>query len=273
MTTTDTVDNISKILTGGSLKQKLLLIAESRARVKFDKEGLITKEEIENILDGVRTTNENRLRDKFEKADRTLLNVIINLQGLMYEVKMHYSDLRGYILLWEATQTTEDLVNSILHEIKNPEERKRIAEAGAKEVDLLLSKAATDEEGFIEIDINFKKIRPEDPPLLELMNNVKEYCILKATKFISWRKATLDFMKETGFNVKTYKDVLDRYTEEIYSPIIGWNKYLSDEESFQYFRHNRVDKLKSRFSVTPKKEELKVDPELYNWFKERFLKK
>lgn len=312
--------DISKILTSGTPKQKLIIIAEDRARRQFlfvhpelgDREPILTEKERRAILDSFKTTKQVDLWNKWIDYDSTIETALNNLQGLMFEVKMHYSNLRGYILLWNNIENTELLANSILHEIKDPKERKRIAKSGAKEIDLLFSKTATDKEGYIEIKIDFKRdsytdkngkrIGFKDKPrktkelsLWYVMNNVKEQATASAIRFISWREATLDYMKETGFNVKTYKDMINIATDEIYTPIIGWEKYLSDYENFiPGTPHKRLDELKSRYNITPRLSnrkivngdpdkwiekggkgelipEIRVDMEHYNWFKDNFL--
>jgi len=205
---------------------------------------------------------------------------------------MHYSNLRGYILVWNSIENAELLVNSVLHEIKDIEERKKIAENGAKDTDLLFSKTTTDDEGYIEIKIDFErdsykdyrdkngkvdlKAEPKKTKEFSLwyvMNNVKKEATASAIKFISWRKALLDYMDETGFNVRTYKDMIKIMTDQINTPIIGWDKYVSDENKFiNSMPLSRVDKLKNIYAVTPVISELEVDEEIYNYYRNSFLK-
>jgi len=281
--------DIGKLLTTGSAKQRMLLISEDVARSKFNKERLLTDHEFRTLSDSFKKPNEIKLWNKFKRADDIITNALINLQGLTFEVKMHYSDLRGYILVWNSIETTELLVNSVLHEIKDPKERKRIAQNGARGINLLFSKTTPDEEGYIDIQIDFEKesYKDENGRILDLkekprksregtlwyvMNNVKAQAEEAAIRFISWRAAILDYMEETGFNVKTYKDLIEKFTTDIYTPVIGWKKYQSNTESFlSDARSERLDKIKDKYAITPHIEELKVDTKVYNWFKQSFL--
>jgi len=309
--------DISKILTSGTPKQKLMIIAEDRARRQFlfvhpelgEREPILTEKERGAILDSFKTSKQVDLWNKWIDYDSTIETALNNLQGLMFEVKMHYSNLRGYILVWNSIENTEVLVNSILHEIKDPKERKKIAKSGAKGVDFLFTKTSPDKEGYLDIKIDFeeevnigkdgkfqtKPRKTKELSLWYVMNNVKKEAIASAIRFISWREATLDYMKETGFNVKTYKDMINIATDEVYSPVIGWEKYLSDYENFiPGTPHKRLDELKSKYNIAPRLSnrkivkgdpdkwiekggkgklipEIKVDMEHYNWFKDNFL--
>ena len=83
----------------------------------------------------------------------------------------------------------------------------------------------------------------------------------------------MDYMEEEGFSIKTYRDIINSMTEDIHKPIIGWTKYQSDEKLFiPDLPHNRADKLKAKYAITPNTRELEVDTEIYNYFKKEFLK-
>ena len=269
--------DISKILTTGSLKQKLLLVAEQRARHTYGKELILTDHEYNQLSDSFKKSNEIKLWNEWNKHAVKVVGAISNLQGLMFEVQVNYSNLRGYILVWNSIENAELLVNSVLHEIKDPKERKRIAESGAKEVDLLFSKTAPDEEGYIDIKIDFEKQTykgkeseiTKEYSLLYVMNNVKEEATASAIRFISWRQAILDYMEENNFNIKTYKEILQGFTDRVYTPIIGWAKYSGEINTG--LPHPQVEKLLKKYAITPKIEELEVNEEEYNRFKIDFL--
>ena len=269
--------DIGKILTTGSLKQKLLLVAEQRARHTYGKELILTDHEFNQLSDSFKKSNEIKLWNEWNKHAVKVVGAISNLQGLMFEVQVNYSNLRGYILVWNSIENAELLVNSVLHEIKDPKERKRIAESGAKGVDLLFSKTAPDEEGYIDIKIDFEKqtYKGKEPEitkeysLLYVMNNVKEEATASAIRFLSWRQAILDYMEENNFNIKTYKEILQGFTDRVYTPIIGWAKYSGEINTG--LPHPQVEKLLKKYAITPKIEELEVNEEEYNRFKIDFL--
>ena len=278
--------DIGKILTTGSAKQRLLLLAEDNAKKKFSKERLLTDSEINQLSKSFTKPNEKRLWNKWLNLDSTLTVNLSNLQGLQFEVLMHFSNLRGYILVWDALQEAEEMSNHILHEFKDHKERKRIAEQTAKRSKFLFTDTEVDPEGYLNLNIDFERVDYSDfknineekktkkYSLWEVMNNVRNQAITSATRYISWRKAILDYMEEEGFNIKTYKDMIKQMDETVYKPIIGWTKYQTDEEQFIPGPTNkkiRVDKLKSKYAITPNIKELEVDTEIYNLFKTQFL--
>lgn len=258
--------NIDKVLTSGSPKQRLLLIAEERARGKYFKERLLTEGEFNKLNESFRKPNEVKLWNEFKNLDDTITNAIINLQGKMFEVLMNYSNLRGYILVWNTIENAELLVNSVLHEIKNQEERRRIAKAVATDVDILLVKTEPDQEGYIDINIDPKE---EKISLQYAMNNVKKEVETSVIQYLSWERATLDFMEERGFNVKTYKEQIKIMTAKIYEPIIGWDKYSGEISS--PLSHPRLERIVKKYAICPNMDDLKVDEEEYNWFRRYFL--
>lgn len=282
--------DIGKILTTGSPKQRLLLLAEDNARAKYSQERLLTDHEINQLSESFKKPNEIQLWNKWLKVDRVVSTAIMNLQGLKFEVLMHYSNLRGYILVWETIQEAEVLSNHILHEIKDQEERIKISSQAGKLGRFLFTDIQTDKEGYLDINIDFekdtyrdedgkytdikeKRIKSKKHSLWYVMNNVKKEAIGSAIKFLSWREAILDYMEEEGFSIKTYRDMINSMTEDIHKPIIGWTKYQSDEKLFiPDLPHNRADKLKAKYAITPNTRELEVDTEIYNYFKEVFLR-
>jgi hypothetical protein len=278
--------DIGKLLTTGSPKQRLLLIAEDTARGKYFQDKLLTDHEFNQLSESFKKPNEIKLWNEWRRIDETVANAINNLQGVKFEVLMNYSNLRGYILVWNSIEYTELLVNSVLHEIKDPKDRKRIAEDGAKGIDLLFSKTEPDQEGYIEIKIDFeldsykdengKLIGFKDKPkktkeysLWYVMNNVKKEVENSVIKYLSWETALLDFMEDKGFNVKTYKENIKQMTTEVYSPIIGWAKY-SGELNIG-IPHPRLEEIIKKYAICPNRGELKVDEAMYSWFKVNIL--
>lgn len=289
-----TKKDISRVLAEGTPKQRIQILAEHIARERFDLQAPelknapdpLTEAEATALHNSFKKPNEIRLYNQWRSYDNTVVLAINNLQGFMLEVKLNYSNLRGYILVWNEIEGAELLANSLLHEIKDPEERKRIAENGARGTGLLFANITTDEEGYIEAQVDFNPEGEDSPKrgkvrraksnsysLMYAMNNVKRDATRAVVKYMSCRKAILDFMEETGFNVRFYKDMIKVTTEEVLRPVIGWGKYQSDQDRFiASMPKGRLDKLKSLYSITPDPEDLKVDEAIYNWFMNEFLR-
>lgn len=275
--------DISKILTTGTPLKRMLLITEDIARGRYYKDKLLTDHEFNQLSDSFKKPNEIKLWNKFRRAEETVANALINLQGGLFEVKMNYSNLRGYILVWNSIENAELLVNSVLHEIKDPQERKRIAENGAKGIDLLFSKTEPDKEGYIDIKVDFEKdiyrdengnrINYKDNPrktkeysLWYVMNNVKRETTTSVIKWLSWEKALQDYIEEQGFNIKTYRDKIQEMRDKVYTPIIGWAKY-SGEINIGVEINPKLKELLKKYAICPNIDELDINKEEYDFFK------
>jgi len=280
--------DIGKLLTTGSAKQRLLLIAENTARGIYGLELLLSDSDYNQLRDSFKKPNEIRLWNDFRNYSNAINNGILNLQGVKYEVLMNYSNLRGYILVWNSIEIAEQLVNSILHETKDIKERKRIAEEGAKSISLLFSQTEIDQEGYIDIKIDFEKdtykdengkwvgskgkgLKTKETSLWYVMNNVKQEAINSIIKYLSWERAILDYMENKGFNVKTYKDKIEGFTREIYSPIIGWGKYSGELNGGFGLSHPRIEEIIKMYSICPNIQEIKVDEDQCTFFRTQIL--
>ena len=282
--------DISKILKSGPPKQRILLILEDIARRKFYGVGdrLLTDREFNQLSDSFKSDKEIKLWNKYKNLDAVVTNAIMNLQGLKYEVLMHYTNLRGYVFLWNSLEHSELLVNSVLHEIKDPEERLRVADRGVKGISPLFSKASVDTEGYVEIAIDFlsntytdengNKISRKDEPgrtrersLLYLMETVKGDAIRSASKWLGWYEALRDYIDSEGFNVKTYKNILDTMETEIRSRLVGWGKYYGEIEIGVEI-NPKLKELIEAYGVCPEPYDIEPDEREYNWFKREIIK-
>lgn len=275
--------DIGKLLTTGTAKQRLLLIAEDRARVTYGEERILTDSDFNKLLDSFKKPNEIKLYNQFLGYGKAVNNSLLNLQGLKYEVIKHYSDLRGYILLLNSYENSELLVNSILNEIKDPVERERLAKIGVTGSSFLFSQAVIDKEGFIDIQTSFeretwidengkrlkKPIVSNTHSLWEVMNNVKRKAEFTASRYLSWEKALTDFIEDKGFNVKTYKDKIELLSTEIWAPIIHWAKYYGENNTG--LSKPRVDKLISKYKIAPERDLYEIDEAEYKFFRAEII--
>lgn len=258
----------SEIISSGTPKQRIKLLIENIARKRYHRKPILSDIEALELFETFNhDQKEINLRNKWYDIDETVTRSLVNLQGLKYNVLMHYSNLRGYILVWHTMEESELLANSILHKIQEPE-RKTIVKDLSWRNDIMFSEVEVDPEGYLDFNIDFQpeKGNPDSKySLYFLMNNVRKEAEESIIQFISWRQALVDFMKKEKFNIKTYKEILEDITDEVYRPIIGWDKYLSSSMNFMNKDNSeRIDKMKSIYSITPDLEKLQVDKDIYN---------
>ena len=262
-----TKKNIAKTISTGSTKQRALLLAEDVARSKFNLDGLLTPQEFSQISKSFKTDREVRFYNQCVKADDSVLNAIVNLQGLSYEAKMHKANLRGYILLWGAIEEAEQMVNTALHQTKDIKERKRIAEKTTKGINFIWSKDSVDSEGYIELNVDSDK--SSKSTLLQGINSIKAQAITSSNRFLGCAEATLDFMEANSFHVKTYREKIEGLIMEVKSPILPEKGFVKYQEPETFINSKRLIDLYTK-GILPS--ELKPDPQSYEYFTEEFLK-
>jgi len=150
--------DISKILASGTARQKYLLIAEDTARARHSLSRILTDAELRALVDSIKTPQEIKVYNKLREADKLIMNSL----SVLMQFRMLYSktivELDKFTLLWDSYQTTEELVNYILLEIKDPHERQAIAQKAVNRAGryIVLNPINIDKEGLIKIDIRYQ---------------------------------------------------------------------------------------------------------------------
>ena len=101
----------SEIIESGTPKQRIKLFIDDQARKKFDKKRILNDEESLRLFDSFTTAKERDLLEKWRQLDKIVTASLKNLEGLKFNVLMNYSNLRGYILVWNTLEETEILIN------------------------------------------------------------------------------------------------------------------------------------------------------------------
>ena len=218
--------DLGKIIAIGSIKQRLLLNAENVARGKYFQERLLTDHEANQLLESFKKPNEIRLWNEFRRIDESVTSSIVNLISLHLQALHNHSSLLGFVFLLNAIKDTEQVANSILRSIKDEQERKRIAVNAIKGVEFFGSNKKVDSEGYVVIDVtNIDNYHEEDfLSLRRMITDNKDATILAVQRYLSWEKAILDYMDETGFNVATYKNVVKQMTKRVIDQTEGYGE-------------------------------------------------
>lgn len=268
--------NISKIITSGSFRQRLLLYFENNALLSFGEEPILTKAEGTALFDSVKTPTEKTKWNDFLDDFQKIFQACNNLSRSVLLIKSNYSDIRGYIFLWYAYENTEHLANSVLHEIKDKKERKKIAQNSIKSTSLfslVFTRPAIDPEGYIDLN-GKKKNKDNDYTIKQIIENLNAQATANIIDFLSLKEATLEYMEESRVDIKAYKNKIKEYSEVVNSPIIEWYKYRSDKEYFYEGVSGlnvRLNVLKDIYNSTPNLEKLKPDNKKIKIIKERLF--
>ena len=282
--------NIGAVLLKGAPKQRAKLLAEEIARATYNLDSLLSETEFFNLQDSFKTSSEIKLYNKYRKNSRVLVDSIANLQAIKFEILMRYSDLRGWIVYWETIQQTELSINISLASIDNESKKYATAKEVALKIDYPFIQSTIDEENYISLlskfDINtlinkegkLTAVKNKDKidksnSLYSSLEEIKTDTNKTLIRFLSWRRATLDFMEVEEFNIKTFKDVIEDITTEINKPVINWPKYVPYEKTFILdTEFTRLDKLKEEYNITPDISTLKVNLDEVKAFRETVLK-
>ncbi|MFV0180293.1 hypothetical protein OBK28_12070 [Empedobacter falsenii] len=261
----------------GSALERIILFSENSARETLGLKPILSEKEVSDLANTFVSEEDIMLWNKFKNIDSIVVNAITNIQGLLFEVKMHQSNLRAYILVWNTIENAELLSNSILHQIKSEKKRIKISNEATKGIDLLFSNTRIDKEGYLDLKIEFPESDESDLlkkySLKFLMENVKSETESTIIKFLSWDLALRDYMKKQSFKVKTYENKLNEMKSQVLSPIVGWGKYEGDlyldseDISFQ-----RIKDILKQYSISPDISKVDIDNNQYNWFKRNILR-
>lgn len=273
-----TTNEITKIITKGSIKKRAQLVAEEMALSAIGKKRILNENQYITLRKSFNTVKEKSLLETYYQYNDTIRKAITNIQGLRLEIGIHLSELKGFVLLWNYAEGMELLANSILSEIDDPKRRKEIAEQEAKLMPLLWAKIKADEEGYLDVKVDFtRKIYSDGKGnKLETPITTKEYTLYNAiqvnkkeaeraiSKFLGWSEATLEYMDKRKFNIQAYRDLILEEMKRVQQSPIRMSKYTGVTAP------GRLAKLMKIYKVMP--DNVKADKEAYNWFKTNILK-
>jgi len=202
--------DISKILASGTARQKYLLIAEDTARARHSLSRILTDAELRALVDSIKTPQEIKVYNKLREADKLIMNSL----SVLMQFRMLYSktivELDKFTLLWDSYQTTEELVNYILLEIKDPHERQAIAQKAVNRAGryIVLNPINIDKEGLIKIDIRYQGKKKQHISTEEALDILKKRALQELVELKSLAQAMLDYMEDRGLSIKLYKDMI-----------------------------------------------------------------
>jgi len=230
--------------------------------VFFNKEGGLTKEDAIEVLAEIVTPHQNKTLLEYKKTEENVRRAITNLQGTLQELRSHKAHLKGYVLLWDNVEKAELTINSILHEVKDTKERKRIAKA--EKPLMLFIDSQIDKEGYISLETGYTKSRgnKQTPLLKSQIETITQAILRSKKKYLAYHEATEDYMKDKGFKVKAYSELLDHLKKSAETPAITMLvKYTGATGGAEGY-----DRVKELYDILPKPEEIKPDKKM----KERF---
>lgn len=205
--------NISKILTKGTAKQRVILLANEIGERGYGGKGNLSDKELDELMDSFKTPEENKIYKKFKRQEELMRNVIGALGQIQNAFLERKSRLDGYVLLLYSYEEMEYVLNSLLTSLnvdplynKDKKLEKKILKTLVKEK-LLYGTIEVEEvenKNFISIKTE-KKEQSLDTMMRIVIDQAEEILILYKTIL----KAVRDSIEETGFKVKAYIKHID----------------------------------------------------------------
>lgn len=212
-----------KTLTGGSVKQRALLLVENIARLRSGVDPILTKSEGDKIWDSFKTPYEKKTWNNIRAIGEAMLWTVNVLQAIGFEVLWKKSNLRGSLSLWGSYEQIEELSNLILYEIKDPEERKRIAEIISKRERILLGDLSLDSESYLKLTIRDKSVKGGIADIIQIQ---RQKLIESYQSYNGAKKAISDYEEETGVYIKIYREKIEKLDKTVSETNILDTKYL-----------------------------------------------
>lgn len=274
------IKDISKTVKGGSVKQRLKLIAEHYAMLQTSGggKGLFTEHEVRELIDSFKTPQEIQKYNQLAEQDKRVRNAFLLLSIQVNQFKEAMAYITGYCLLWESYDRASEMANSMLHEVKDKNLRKQLIKRATANSNFFYSKVEVEDEQYIRINTG-KARNPKANKgktgddynlegILQVWSN-KASTLLAECKGMA--SAILDYMEEKDFTPKAYKEMIKSLLEPIekdWSILPKYSKKRMEESGLL-----TPDKVHyyNKYFVYPIAEEIEPDQEIYRIMREAQL--
>jgi hypothetical protein len=260
-------DILGKSISKGNVRQRAIILMEDYARDRSGLKPLLTSGERDAIFNSFKTTYEKTVYNDILKAFNNMNKSIIALQGASFSVALYKEKLVRYIYNLDDIHNTEEAVNIILNEIRDVNERKRLAEMDIKFIEKTLTFPQVDAEGFIKISTNYQRSeKSEARNFSDLIQNLNNTYITILSQYNGVRKAITDYIEETGVVLNTWKIDIEVIDKRAWEGIFLWTEILDPDTPTP--KRNKTGRIKNipdpLKNIPDKPEDVEPDKEAYN---------
>ncbi len=269
--------DISKSVKNGTAKQKIKLIAEHFALLNTNSKGLFSDREARELIDSLKTPPEIRLFNKAIGADRAIRHTLYLLKQYQLAYREAVAYVTAYSLLWESYLNSEETLNLMLYEIKDKKLKEKLIENNLLKTSYIFAGIERDkEDGFIRFVTDKPRNRKskKNPSGAITLEGVLDLWTKQTITAISQTKAIAqamtDYMEETDFKPKPYKEMVEAILEDINKDRSISPKY-SKRKMLEMFPDDESDEHFNKFFVFPDPEEIDADQDFYEKVKRDYL--
>ncbi len=201
--------DLSKILKTGSLKQRIKLLDEVRAEMSFRREVLSDREHQE-LIDSFVKPEEVRLYNRHLRTFRAFRDFLASLESIHNSYKEAIAYITGFVLLWDTYERSEELLNSVIAQVKDKKTKDLILKQFSDRHHFLYADIDIDKEGFLRFHTDNRnhkkrgKPRGGDYSIEGILQLWKEKAEERARYTKTFAKVLLDYMEEADYKPKAF---------------------------------------------------------------------
>ena len=255
--------DISKVLTKGSLKQRVTLLFTDQVNLMRGKEPLLTPKEKSELVDSFKSSEEIRYYNKHAKIGRN----IFYLSSILREKELQYNEavahLGGLTTTWFDYRNIEQFINTLLLDIKDKKVKGIIKKTIINDNFLVYADFTEDKAGLIKVKTK-GNIESGNIYLEELVNGFSKKATAILTQTKTYIKVMRDYLNGEGFYIQAYKDFIDNFEADLKRDRTLISIY-SKKEAKELFsgKYEILYKLYEKYFVYPDYDELEITEKDY----------
>lgn len=247
-----------EILTKGTPKQRVLLLANHIAGLSIGEPGILSEEEFNNLVSSFKTDKERALYYKFKKLEENMRTAL----SLLFQYKNAYREqiaiINGYCLLWESYYLSSKLIFNLKYVIEDEEARNNYINSVLDKHDNFLTRNI--------INIDRLTYTPDRVNLLAIIDIHKRQAKNLLVEFKTLLTAIRASIKENGFRIKPHIKRCNMAEKEIMSIVSTIPKETTIKEEPE-----TLSKKSEKHYVYPDYKALEIDENRYKHYREKVI--
>jgi len=274
-----TKKSISRIIEKGSAKQRAILILENMADTVGGGKGILSESELERLENSFKTNKEIDTYNFMTHIQKLFSGVYLSAENLSQTYQMSVMRIDSIVTLWLSVNEASTLINSLLSKAakedlaKHNELAEWVANFPTNMFGFEIFEEETKDKKVIKWIEPIYDLGGKQKPIIELMKKKAEENLVNAKSFIH---AGIDALRELGYKVKGYEDILARIGIEMYAATEGpykrftkkgWREWSKKVDGKEVEETEIEEREREGWFFYPEYDETEIDQEQYNSFK------
>jgi len=270
----NSTNDLSRILTKGSAKQRALLLFNDMVEKSFVKEGdwkegkgFLTEPEQKQLWNSFNTESEVRLYNRFLGLQQDISQNLLLLKQLQFKYQGTIARLSGYCLLQHEYTQFEETLNAIYYAIETPEQGRKVLDVMEMHNHYLFATIGPAEHP----DRDGVEIRERTGlPLKKILDALSCRAMEELVRAKTIVKVIRDTIEENEFDIEVFKDMLDeeeKTLQEDRAPLPKFSRKKTEEGILKHAdnaeQRQRMEDIFRKNWVFPEYEEAAISETLY----------